>query len=132
MSTHRVYIKAFQGRAKSPGSLTEEDIAKRECGFRAVLDHLVLLLLPRCAGKGAEVSEPCQITWFSYPQSSWKRSAPFQSRAKSLGFLTRDGAEPFPQKFQDRVRSPDSSTMLGGTPVADWFQSRTKSPGSLI
>lgn len=49
LTAERRFVRGlvFQGRAKSPGSLTPDGLLPKQHGFRAVLNHLVLLRVNR-------------------------------------------------------------------------------------
>ena len=86
--SHQLPHDLFQNRVKSSGSSTISQLRNAAIGFRAVSNHPVLLqrkhgagssmgfravsnhlvLLPAdLAAPHVGVSQPCQITWFSYP-----------------------------------------------------------------
>ena len=79
--------KAFQSRVKSSGSLTLVFIARSLCEFQSRVKSLGLLLAPDAIARYF-VSQPCQITWFSYASSVSPASEPFHSRVRSPGSLT--------------------------------------------
>ena len=115
----------FQGRARSPGSLTHDRVPAAGC-FRAVPNHLVLLHAVEDT-VDVPVSQPCQIIWFSYQILRHAVEVGFHSRARSPGSLT-GGALWVPAfEFQSR---PESSGTLTACKRA-WFQGRVRSPGSL-
>ena len=75
------------------------------------------------------VSEPCQITWFSYPPACGSGNfLTFQNRAESPGSLTRAVPPSIRQLFQSRAKPPGSLTLREGTLRARCFRAMPNHP----
>ena len=96
--------------------------AKSSLCFRAVLNHLVLLPLP-VSPYSRQVSQPCQITWFSYLPTAYSPNVPVSESCQITWFSYK----PLAVIVGGAVSQPCQITWF----FCDSSRSRVELPGSL-